>query len=235
MVDLQWLDKKAIDAGFFPIGISLGLIVIMIGLFYDKIWGYFRRYPQNKKRFEDEFDEERQQIARQKCRWHLARAYFTHSTQRLWPILDDFAFPEDFPANREKCLQRDNWQDENGQRLWDFCNALLKEVVITGKSEMMPETFDEFLAARRVASKFWDDWSRAIIFGRLRYEDVKKMFDSNRLDIQAIVICELAIHNNVGWDRGPGKQSLFWVAANINDLGNKEWRKSARAALEGRA
>jgi hypothetical protein len=101
---LQWLDQKALELGFFPLGLAVGLVGLVLTYELPRVWSHFRRFDRHRKEFEAAFQRLDQQTARQQFAWTLESAYRTHkctSDKRAFRnLIDNVRFPFCFPPER---------------------------------------------------------------------------------------------------------------------------------------
>lgn len=218
---VQSFDFWLVERGAFPSLIAIGVIGVAVSYFAPQIWAHLRRYPTNKAVFEKEFNLIEYQKARQNFAWALQHAFNNYRCKpqgsNLEKLLTNLQFPGDFPPPQDKKLseyaQPVVWPTEAGEVLWPFFKKLFEEMSAL-KCDLIsePGRYEAFVDGRRISSKFWDDWARAIRQRRLRYDDVKTPFEANKQAIRALAVSELAMATVFSLDPGGGKRSLFLLA-----------------------
>ena len=242
VIDLQWLDKKAIELGFFPIGIAIGLLLIVGGAYGPKIWEHLRRYLITKREFEKAFAEFEHPRMRQTFRWKMEKVYLRfHKNSKhgdFAEALKKVQFPNNFPPRGNLSSYADNFKplDDGDSQLWEFATKVFDEIMWGDKPYLASkEEGVELIESRRVNSKFWDDWARAICEGRLRCSDIDDPLRSNIKDVKLLALSELALARKVRWDEGKGKTALFLLAKHGFELSPTHWKKFQADLKEWRA
>ena len=244
---MNWLveiDYFLLNNDIHPFLIAIGLLILLSGWIIPNVWPLVLRRLFGKARtaFFEDFGKMENQRAWQDFIWNLHIAYKTFdqnaTNYTLVEKLDKLMFPNDFPPVVGSLHNYDPiWLNEESADIWRFFCMLFSDVTQTNRENPLleREKYERFLDARRITSKFWDYWAREIEIGRLDYWEIREPIFTNFRVIQALVMSELALADEIPYDLGPGKTALFKLVLGPERLKKpgivskiKKWRDGAR-------
>ena len=207
-----------------------GLVGIWVAMPLARIWRE-KVFGASRREFIDQFNSTEQTISRRNFQWNIERAYRiykpTASNGELADMLSNLNWPSNFPPNSDIIEYSKNleWPDQNGKDLWGFVNNLFVDVLdLEKRHEKLPfPYYHDMIIGRFVAAKFWNVWSTKMIDGFLNPNTVAASLESNKPDIRALALCELALAKAIGWDHSRGKTGLFLLARDHTAIAGGPW------------
>ncbi|MDA1326661.1 MAG: hypothetical protein O3C34_18215, partial [Proteobacteria bacterium] len=198
----EWLtsiDYWFLNHDLHVVPIALAIAIILSGWIIPDVWPFFKKAMGSKevRAFEDAFQNQTHQKARHDFFWNIEVAYRAYARKadqaaskgELVQMVKTAKFPDKFLLSENKSFtdyaMAITWPDENGKKISAFCDSLYESMLSPEGTKLIPkEQHVDFLEGRRISAKFWDDWGRSIIDGRLSIKQITKPFNANKLDIK---------------------------------------------------
>jgi hypothetical protein len=219
----NWLveiDYSLLNNDIHPFLVAIGLVILFGGWIIPDVWPLVRQYflSKNMEEFSNDFYKIENQQARQDFMWTVHDAYKNHpridGNETLRESLNALEFPDDFPPTLgvlHYYVGGIQWPNVKSEELWLFFQNLFSDASTSSRNKTFyhVENYQRFLDARRITSAFWDKWARKIIDGQINYQTLREPIGANYYSIQCLVLSELALVNELPYDLGVGKTSLF--------------------------